>query len=125
MAHHQPAETADEQADGHIVRSPFRPLTRGARRDLEEYDVIGEVDADESGRGGGVVVSERPPKGLRERHELRVEEDPEDVWASDDDQTVRVYPDYVTVDGRESEMDPDEARRRCQESERFTPATDD
>ncbi|MFT4880158.1 MAG: hypothetical protein ACI9CA_000030 [Natronomonas sp.] len=116
-----PAGDATEQADGHVIRSPFRPLTRGARRDLEEYDVRGEVEADETGRGGGVVVAERPPKSLREKHELRVDEAPEDVWESEDGQTVRVYPDYVTVDGRETPMDPSETREKCRESARFSP----
>lgn len=115
-----PAESVDD-ADGYVIRSPFRPLTRAARRALQDYEIERELAADETGRNGGVVVTERPPAELLEQHELRLVEAPDEVWTHDDGSRVTIYEtaERVEVDGREAAMDVAEAKRRCRQEEAF------
>lgn len=124
-----PNQSADDQQDedSHVVRSPFRPLTRAARRALAEYDVLAELDAPDGDapRNNGVRVRERPSNSLLEQHELRIIEDPDDVWVADSGEHVEVYADAerVTVDGRDVSMSTAEVRERCREQDRFERVT--
>lgn len=86
-----------------------RPLTRSARRALKPYGIESVEDPNEFNRWTVVTVSEEPPEEILERHELRVERDPERVYATHNGERVEVYQDSVTVDGREVSMDPEGA----------------
>ena len=115
-----PAESI-EDPDGYVVRSPFRPVTRAARRALQDYEIERELAANKTGRNGGVVVAERPPAELLEQHELRLVEAPDEVWSHDNGSRVTIYEaaERVEVDGREAAMDVAEAKRRCRQEEAF------
>jgi hypothetical protein len=115
-----PAESV-EDPDGYVIRSPFRPVTRMARRALQDYEIERELAANETGRNGGVVVAERPPAELLEQHELRLVEAPDEVWSHDNGSRVTIYEaaERVEVDGRDAAMDVAEAKRRCRQEEAF------
>jgi hypothetical protein len=112
------------------VISQNRPLTRQARRALEEFDIRDTIDAGETDEGPtgvsdettvGVVVSDRPPISLREREEVVIIEEPIEVW-TDGDQEVRIFPDRV-VGSQDGEMNiaPTEAADFVRDDDRFTP----
>lgn len=106
------------------IRSPYRPLTRAARRALQDaVDVIEEIESDNSGRNAGVIVDERPPEELLNQHELEVVRDPVVEYETDSGEHVEVYtdPDAVKVDGlKGSDGTAEEAVEKAEESDRFT-----
>ena len=110
-----------EDGAGVVVRSPYRPLTRAARRALAEYGIHRDVEAGADGRGGGVVVAERPPGSVLEQHELEIDEPPDMVWAADGGEEIAVYraAGRVEVDGRAVGMDVEAAVARCRSEARF------
>lgn len=112
-----------DQSKNYVIRSPLRPLTRQARRDLEEFDIIGAVDSPDGGmRNGGVLTAERPPRELLKEHELEVDEEPDEVWEGDGGERIEIYEEagYATVDGREQSMSVEEIRTQLNEQSRFT-----
>ncbi|ALJ99672.1 head protein [Haloarcula californiae icosahedral virus 1] len=114
----------EEEGDLVEVRSPFRPLTRSAKKALwDEYDAVEELEAtDDAGRGEGVLLPERPPQDFLDQHELEVVRDPLVTYDSSSG-VVEVYtdPDKVTVGSTETSMDPAEAVEQAeQQPENFT-----
>lgn len=102
-----------ESQTEHVIRSPYRPLTRNARDALEDFNILRDVDAeDDMGRGDGVVVAELPPKDLLEKHELEIDREPDVIFEpSKIDTVVEVYtdPDAVYDGATETTMDPIDA----------------
>lgn len=110
------------------IRSPYRPLPRAAREALADTaTILEELDADETGRNGGVIVDERPPEGLLDEYELeidlplheanahKIDANYESIWQSPENDLVVIYPDRVEVNGREYDLDPDSARERAED----------
>lgn len=106
------------------VESPYRPLPLSARTELkEDYDVVKWIDADATGRNGGVILTERPAEELLVENELEVIRDPDVVYHTDHDEIVEIYtdPDKVVTDGVESSgMSPQEAVEIAENQDRFT-----
>ncbi len=112
------------------VISRTRPLTRQAERALEEYDIRDRITAGETDKGPrgvgddttvGVVVSDRPPRSVRDTQEVEIIEDPIEVWA-EGTQQVMIYPDRVvgTEDG-EMDISPADAAEFARDDDRFRP----
>lgn len=110
------------------IRSPYRPLPRAAREALADTaTILEELEADETGRNGGVIVDERPPEDLLEEYELeidlplhkanahKIDASYESIWRSPENDLVVIYPDLVEVNGREYDLDPDSARERAED----------
>lgn len=91
-----------------------RPLTRAARRALEPYEIVDERSINEYGRWTEVDVKEEPPAEVLEDHELAVDREPVDVFEADGGEVVAIFDDVVEIDGRETTMKPDEARRHAE-----------
>jgi hypothetical protein len=105
------------QTDTDAVRTLIsynRPLTRDARRDLQDYGIVDERSVGNWNHWTEVDVEECPPEELLEKHELRLEDptggaDPEKVYETHQDERVEIYPDAVFLDGEEQSIDSDEA----------------
>lgn len=108
-----------DDTDGYVIRSPYRPMTRGARKALKEYDVLREISGnDRMNRGNGVVVAELPPEDLLEKHELEIDRDPDVVFqVPSPSSTVEIYtdPDKVLDGGVDTSMDPVDAAEHALE----------
>jgi len=105
------------------VESPFRPLPRAARKKIRaEYEVVEWVDSDETGRNGGVILTEWPSEELLEKYELTVIRDPDVVYHTDSNEIVEIYvdPDEVLVDGRDARISVEEAIENAEQQDRFT-----
>jgi hypothetical protein len=105
------------------IRSPYRPLTRGARRALQDaVTVIEELESDERGRNGGVIVDERPPEDVLEDHELEVVRDPVVEYETEGGKPIEIYtdPDAVMIGPNEASMSPAAAVEKAEDSDRFT-----
>jgi len=110
------------------IRSPYRPLPRAARQALSDaVTIVDELEGDESGRNGGVIVDERPPEDVLEKYELeidlplhkanahKIDANYESIWRSPENELVVIYPDRVEVSGREYDLDPASARQRAED----------
>lgn len=105
------------------IRSPYRPLPRSARKELADtVEIIDEIDSDDTGRHGGLIVAERPPEELLEQYELEVVREPTVEYETDSGEHVAIYtdPDAVEIDGRSATMSPAEAVMKAEDSDRFT-----
>lgn len=110
------AETGAAEEETVTLVSYNRPLTRSARRALEEYGIEATEHPDEANRWSVVDVDERPPDDVLEQHELRIERgEPNRRYESDHGEAVEIYDDIVLVDGRENPIDPSEAIDRAEE----------
>lgn len=108
--------TEPETGDTVTVVSYNRPLTRGARRALDEYGVISERSVNEHGHWTEVDLETEPPEDLLDRHELRVEREPDAVYATDSGERVEIFDgaDLVTVNGMEQSISPEDAREHAE-----------
>lgn len=98
------------------VVSYNRPLTRGATRALDDYGIISEDSVNEHGRWTVVELETEPPEGVLDKHELRVEREPDAVYATDSGERVEIYTDAgeVTVNGMEQTISPTDAREHAE-----------
>lgn len=115
-----PETDGEAGADVRTLISYNRPLTRSARRALEEYGIVAERPVKEHGHWTEVDVEEAPPEEVLEQHELKFEDptggaDPEAVYETPRDERVEIYADAVYVDGDESTIGPDEARDHAEQ----------
>lgn len=117
------AETDADQDDDLVeIRSPYRPLPRSAKKMLwDEYEAVSTLEADDDGRGEGVLVPERPPADFLEKYELEVVRDPTLVYDTPSGR-VEIYtdPDEVNVGGTEATMTAEEATQQAEQQDRFT-----
>jgi len=106
------------------VESPYRPLPRQARKELKaNYEIVEWIDSDETGRNGGVILTERPSEELLERFELSVIRDPDLIYETDSDEIVEIYtnPPKILTDGVEAKGLPiRQAVDIAESTERFT-----
>jgi len=105
------------------VESPFRPLPRAARKKLRaNHEIVEWIESDETGRNGGVLLTEWPSEQLLEDYELTVIRDPELVYHTDSDEIVEIYtdPDEVLVDGYDAHLSVQEAVTEAEKQDRFT-----
>lgn len=105
-------KTPDQDAQGIEIRSPNRPLTREAKKDLKNFTEINAELSPPEGynhRMDGVIVADLPPKDLLEKHELSVVSDPDIVYKSNKEERIFIYTDLNTVimDGIERDDDPE------------------
>lgn len=93
------------------VVSYNRPLTRGAHRELQEYGMVSEGSVNDYGRWSVVELEREPPADLLDRHELRIEREPDARFRTDHGEIVEVFDDagMVVVDGVEQTISPDTA----------------
>jgi len=110
------------EAESHVVRSPYRPLTRDARAALRECGVVGWLPPLDGKRNNGALVRTRPDDDVLEEHELIVKEGPDEVWEDEHGVRVEIYHEKgkVTVGGVEEPADAGGAREACREQDRFT-----
>ena len=104
------------------VESPYRPLPRSARKELRQnHEIVEWIDSDETGRNGGVILTEWPSEELLEKYELTVIRDPDVVYHTDSNEIVEIYvdPDEVLVDGRDARISVQEAIELAEEQDRF------
>lgn len=101
------------------VVSYNRPLTRGAKADLKEYGIITEDAVQEPGRWTVVELETEPAADVLDRHELRVEREPDAVFLTHSGERVEIYDSAgtVTVDGYEQEISPEDAREHAEKVE--------
>jgi len=106
----------DTEADTTTIVSRYHPLTRGARRALQEYGIVSEETVREAGLQTVVEVESRPPEDVLDEHDLTVDEDPDDVYLADNGDRVEIYDGRgsVFVDGVEAGISPDEAREHAE-----------
>lgn len=116
-----------EHIDGVVIRSPMRPLTRSARRDIEAVvNIVTELDSDENSRNGGFVTDERPPDDILEQNELTVDREPAVVYNTDGGRTIEVYtdPNKIVKDDQEgSNLTPTEVVEKAENMDHFTRLT--
>ena len=100
------------------VVSYNRPLTRSARRALDEYGIIREEQTNEHGHWTEVDLETEPPEDVLDRHELRVEREPDAVFRTDHGERVEIFDgaDLVTVDGMEQGISPEDAREHAEQN---------
>lgn len=98
-----------EDGEPVTVVSYNRPLTRGARKALKPSGIISEDAVNDFGRWTVVELETEPPEDVLDRHELRVEREPDAVFATDSGERVEVYPDVVEVNGMEQTISPEDA----------------
>jgi hypothetical protein len=109
-----PARTNHE-----TLYSPYRPFPHGAKKALARQASSVEYP-EEYARY--VYVNELPDPATLEKWELtQVKYDtPEETWVTDAGEEVDIYEDRVTIDGRTSQMDPDDAKASARDQESFT-----
>jgi hypothetical protein len=97
------------------VVSYNRPLTRSARRDLKEYGIRSEDAVNDYGRWTVVELDREPPEDVLDRHELRLEREPDAVYATDSGERVEIFTEAgeVTVNGMEQSISPEDAREHA------------
>lgn len=111
------------ESDGsefYTLRSPNRPIPLSAKQDLEEFGIVKELDStDDLGHGEGVVLEELPPEDLRDRWELRVEQEPTVVFEDPQGYEAKIYtdPDKVIAGGTEATLSPREAVEKANEKD--------
>ena len=124
--------SANGGGDGEPFRvvSTNRPLPRQARDDLNEFGIVGELTAEEVENPPlgvspqtvvGLLVEERPTDDALDRSELKVIEDPIEVWEGRGAE-VRIFPTkVVSSDDGEMNLDPEEAAEFVRQQEDFSP----
>lgn len=98
-----------QTTETHTLVSYNRPLTRGAKKALEDYGIVSKEATNEHGKWTVVETTEKPPKEFREKHELRLEREPKAKFNADNGDTVLIYEDQVIVEGVEASLEPTEA----------------
>lgn len=99
--------------DSVTVVSYNRPLTRGASRALDEFGIISEDAVNRHGRWTVVELETEPTEDVLDRHELRVERDPDAVYATDSGERVEIFADGVEVNGLEQSISPEDAHEHA------------
>lgn len=111
-----PSPALEPKEETTTVISPNRPLTRGARDALKEFEILDESSPREAGRQTEVELKNRPPRHILDEHELVIDELP--VTAFDTGHhLIRIYPDRVLTDGIEANLAPDEALTQAREND--------
>ena len=115
-----------DSAEGHpsglpvIVESPYRPFPLSAKQALK--DELPEIQFAESDQRTA-YATDTPSDDLCEQWELSVdntEATPLDVWETDRGRRVEIYDGIVTVDGRDTNLSPDEAKEQARTQDHFT-----
>lgn len=98
------------------VVSYNRPLTRGARRALDEFGIVSEDSVNEYNRWTVVQLETEPPSEVLEKHELRIEREPDTVYETDMGERVEIYtdPGEVTVGGADQTISPEDAKEHAE-----------
>lgn len=91
------------------VVSYNRPLTRSARKDLKKFGIVEIESINEFGHWTEIELEERPPDDILDRHELKLDREPDRIFETENGEVVEIYDDQVLVDGYEQNIPPDEA----------------
>ncbi|MFC6770005.1 hypothetical protein ACFQDD_00445 [Halorubrum pallidum] len=117
----QSTSTTEEQPE-YTIQSPNRPFPLSAKQALRETAAaVTYEEPTAPGEPWLAHVDEVPADEILEQYELTVDRDPVEVWESDSDERVTIYPQRVTVDGYEGTISPAEAKERVREEDRFSP----
>lgn len=118
------SETPEQNTTGVEIRSPNRPMTRQAIKDIKTHCTVKKkLDPIKGMRMDGVLVDKHPPDDLLEKHELYVVRDPDITYEVANDKTVSIYtnPEQVAdSNGEITTMTVQEAIKHAEESDRFT-----
>lgn len=104
-------------SDPYEVYSPYRPVTREARKALEPFDIVEKLDRAETIGYGGLLVREHPPKPLLEEHELEFNSEPDVLFDDGHGNQSSIYtdPNRVVSQGVETSLTPWEAVEKAQD----------
>jgi len=115
-----PADTGEQLK--HTIESPNRPFPLSAKQELREAaETATNEEPSNPGDPWVAHVDEIPSDDVLDRFELSVARDPVEIWESDSDERVAIYPEKVTVDGYEVGFSPEEAKEQVREQDRFSP----
>ncbi|WP_147441117.1 hypothetical protein [Halorubrum sp. Atlit-26R] len=115
-----PVETGEQPE--HTIESPNRPFPLSAKQELREAaETVTYEEPSSPGEPWLAHVDELPDDDVLDRFELSVVREPVEVWESDSDERVAIYPEKVTADGYEMGFSPEEAKEKVREQDRFSP----
>ena len=114
----------DEQPE-HTIQSPNRPFPLSAKQAVADAaETVTYEEPSAPGEPWLAHADELPADDVLDRFELTVDRDPMEVWESDSNERVLIYPDHVTVDGYECTISPSEAKEHVRAKDRFNKAKD-
>jgi hypothetical protein len=122
MTHANNLDDSPPERDGFkTIYSPYRPFPHGAKKALA--NAAATVDYPED-HNRYAYVSELPDADTLDQWELThvKYDEPDETWATDSGEEVLIYTDRVTVDGRVTQMDPDDAKKQARSQSSFTRA---